>query len=77
MTGLYYHTGGRRTYTDMLGIAPEKCPHNIDRYGNCSAASIPMLLDECVREGRARTGDLVSMTSFGSGFSWTSSIARL
>ena len=62
---------------EHLGIPPEKCPHNIDRYGNCSAASIPMLLDECLRDGRAKAGDLVSMTSFGSGFSWTSSVARL
>jgi len=60
----------------QLEIPPEKCPHNIDRYGNCSAASIPMLLDEGVREGRIRSGDLVSMTSFGSGFSWTCALLR-
>ena len=36
----------------QLEIPPEKCPNNIERYGNCSAASIPMLLDEAVR-GRA------------------------
>jgi 3-oxoacyl-[acyl-carrier-protein] synthase-3 len=58
----------------QLEIPPEKCPHNIDRY---SAASIPMLLDEGVREGRIRAGDLVAMTSFGSGFSWTSALLRL
>jgi 3-oxoacyl-[acyl-carrier-protein] synthase-3 len=50
---------------------------NIDRYGNCSAASIPMLLDEGVRAGRIRAGQLIAMTSFGSGFSWTSAIVRL
>lgn len=60
----------------QLEIPPEKCPANIDRYGNCSAASIPMLLDEGVREGRIRPGDLVAMTSFGSGFSWTSAVVR-
>lgn len=60
----------------QLEIPPEKCPVNIDRYGNCSAASIPMLLDEGVREGRIRRGDLVAMTSFGSGFSWTSAVTR-
>jgi 3-oxoacyl-[acyl-carrier-protein] synthase-3 len=60
----------------QLEIPPEKCPNNIDRYGNCSAASIPMLLDEGVREGRIRRGDLVAMTTFGSGFSWTSAVAR-
>jgi 3-oxoacyl-[acyl-carrier-protein] synthase-3 len=60
----------------QLGIPADRCPVNIDRYGNCSAASIPMLLDEGVRAGRIRRGDLVAMTSFGSGFSWTSAIVR-
>jgi 3-oxoacyl-[acyl-carrier-protein] synthase III len=60
----------------QLGIPPEKCPSNIDRYGNCSAASIPMLLDEGVRAGRIQRGQLVAMTSFGSGFSWTSALVR-
>jgi len=60
----------------QLEIPPEKCPFNIDRYGNCSAASIPMLLDEGVRQGRIRRGDLVAMATFGSGFSWTAAVLR-
>jgi 3-oxoacyl-[acyl-carrier-protein] synthase-3 len=60
----------------QLQIPPEKCFNNIDKYGNCSAASIPMLLDEAVRGGRLARGQLVSMTTFGSGFSWSSAIAR-
>ncbi|NRA08985.1 MAG: 3-oxoacyl-ACP synthase, partial [Myxococcales bacterium] len=60
----------------QLGIPPEKCPSNIGQYGNCSAASIPMLLDENVRAGRICAGDLVALTSFGSGFSWTSAVLR-
>ncbi|MEM7413259.1 MAG: beta-ketoacyl-ACP synthase III [Myxococcota bacterium] len=60
----------------QLQIPPERCPANIDRYGNCSAASIPMLLDEGVRAGRIQPGQLVAMTSFGSGFSWTSALVR-
>lgn len=60
----------------QLEIPPEKCLHNIQRYGNCSAASIPILLDEAVREGRLQRGDLVAMTTFGSGFSWSSVVAR-
>jgi 3-oxoacyl-[acyl-carrier-protein] synthase-3 len=60
----------------QLQIPPEKCFNNIERYGNCSAASIPMLLDEAVRGGRLRRGQLVSMTTFGSGFSWSSAVAR-
>ncbi len=61
---------------NRLEIPSEKCPVNIDRYGNCSADSIPMLLDEGVREGRIQRGDLVAMTSFGSGFSWTCAVTR-
>jgi 3-oxoacyl-[acyl-carrier-protein] synthase-3 len=59
-----------------LEIPAEKCFNNIQQYGNCSAASIPMLLDEVVRDGRLKRGQLVSMTSFGSGFSWTSAVLR-
>ena len=60
----------------QLGIPPEKCPQNIERYGNCSAASIPMLLDELARSGDLKPGQLVAMTAFGSGFTWASAIAR-
>jgi len=60
----------------QLGIPPEKCPHNIERYGNCSAAAIPMLLDEGVRAGAIRGGDLVAMATFGSGFSWSAALLR-
>jgi len=60
----------------QLEIPPEKCSNNIDRYGNCSAASLPMLLDEAVRAGRVPPGSLVSLTSFGSGFSWASAVVR-
>jgi len=59
-----------------LGIPPEKCPSNIERYGNCSAASIPMLLDEAARSDRLRPGQLVAMTAFGSGFTWATAVAR-
>jgi 3-oxoacyl-[acyl-carrier-protein] synthase-3 len=60
----------------QLEIPPERCPSNIERYGNCSAASIPILLDEVVRDGRLRPGQLAAMTTFGSGFSWSSAILR-
>jgi 3-oxoacyl-[acyl-carrier-protein] synthase-3 len=59
-----------------LGIPAEKCPSHIERYGNCSAASIPMLLDEAVRGGRLAPGRLVAMTAFGSGFTWASAVVR-
>jgi len=60
-----------------LRIPEEKRISNIERYGNCSAASIPMLLDEAIRGGRLSPGQIFSMTTFGSGFSWTSAVARL
>jgi len=59
-----------------LEIPPGKVRNNIDRYGNCSAASIPILLAEAEREGALRRGDLVALTGFGSGFSWASAVVR-
>jgi 3-oxoacyl-[acyl-carrier-protein] synthase-3 len=60
----------------QLEIPPEKCLSNIERYGNCSAASIPILLDEAVRGGRLARGQVAALTAFGSGFSWASAVLR-
>ena len=60
----------------QLGIPAERTHHNIQVYGNCSAASIPMALDECVRAGRLEPGALVCMAGFGSGFTWGSALIR-
>ena len=59
-----------------MGIAEDKVFNNIQKYGNCSAASIPMLLAETTRNGRLTPGRLVSMTAFGSGFTWASALIR-
>jgi 3-oxoacyl-[acyl-carrier-protein] synthase-3 len=59
-----------------LEIPASKVRNNIDRYGNCSAASIPILLAEAEREGALGRGDLVALTGFGSGFSWASAVVR-
>jgi 3-oxoacyl-[acyl-carrier-protein] synthase-3 len=59
-----------------LSIPPEKCLNNIQRYGNCSAASIPMLIHEARESGLLRQGTVVSMTAFGSGFTWASAVVR-
>ncbi len=59
-----------------LEIPEEKVFNNIQKYGNCSAGSIPMLLAEATRQGRLQKGQLVSMTAFGSGFTWASALAR-
>jgi 3-oxoacyl-[acyl-carrier-protein] synthase-3 len=60
----------------QLGQPMEKSFNNIQRYGNCSAASIPMVLDEAVRLGRVKTGDLICMASFGAGFTWAGALVR-
>ena len=59
-----------------LEIPPRKVFNNIQRYGNCSAASIPMLLAEVQEQGLAERGQLICMTGFGSGFTWGSAILR-
>ena len=59
-----------------LGVPPERCYVNIDRYGNTSAASIPIALDEAVRDGCVKTGDVVLMAAFGAGLTWAASVLR-
>lgn len=53
-----------------LKIPMEKIPVNIDRYGNTSAASIPLLLDEMRRDGRLKAGDKLVLAGFGAGLTW-------
>ena len=55
---------------NTLGIPPEKLLHNIQRYGNTTAATIPLLMDEAVRSGRLVEGMKVVCVAFGSGFTW-------
>jgi 3-oxoacyl-[acyl-carrier-protein] synthase-3 len=57
-------------------IPMEKVYVNVDRYGNTSAASIPIALDECVQAGRIRDGSLVLLVAFGGGFTWASVVLR-
>ena len=59
-----------------LGLPDEKVPHNIHKYGNTTAATIPLLWDECVRDGRIRPGDLVLLVAFGAGMSWGATLLR-
>ncbi len=59
-----------------LRIPLEKVVRNIDRYGNTTAASIPIALDEIAKDGRLKRGDIVALTAFGSGFTWASAIIR-
>jgi 3-oxoacyl-[acyl-carrier-protein] synthase-3 len=59
-----------------LGLRDDQVYNNIQRYGNTTAATIPIALDECVRAGRVARGDLVVLTAFGSGFMWGSAAIR-
>jgi 3-oxoacyl-[acyl-carrier-protein] synthase-3 len=59
-----------------LGIPDGKIVHNIDRYANTTAATIPLLWDECARDGRIHPGDLVLMVAFGAGMTWGASLVR-
>jgi 3-oxoacyl-[acyl-carrier-protein] synthase-3 len=61
---------------DRLGLPVEKVLLNLDRYGNTSAASIPIALDEAVRDGRIKDGSLVMLGAFGAGLTWASAVIR-
>ncbi|MCB9647876.1 MAG: ketoacyl-ACP synthase III [Deltaproteobacteria bacterium] len=59
-----------------LGLPDEKVYNNIMHYGNTTAASIPIALDECIRSGRLQRGQLFACGAFGAGFTWGSAIIR-
>jgi 3-oxoacyl-[acyl-carrier-protein] synthase-3 len=57
-----------------LGLNDDQVYSNIHKYGNTTAASIPIALAEAVNEGKISKGDKVVFASFGSGFTWASAI---
>lgn len=59
-----------------LGLTDARVFNNIQRYGNTTAATIPIALAEAVREGRLERGDLLCLAAFGSGFTWGSALIR-
>ena len=61
---------------EKLAIPLDRMAINIDRYGNTSSASVPIALDEAVRAGRIKRGDLVVMVAFGAGLTWGSVAVR-
>jgi 3-oxoacyl-[acyl-carrier-protein] synthase-3 len=61
---------------ERLGLPIEKVMLNVDRFGNTSAASIPIALDEAIREGRIKDGSLVMLGAFGAGLTWASAVIR-
>ena len=60
----------------MINFPMEKVYLNIDRYGNTSAATIPIALDEINREGKLKAGNLILMCSFGTGVTWGGAVVR-
>lgn len=59
-----------------LGIPEEKVYNNIQRYGNTTAATLPICLTECLEQGRLQKGDLLAFVTFGAGFTWASALVR-
>ena len=63
--------------TTRLGVPKEKILVNLDRVGNTSSASIPILLDESLRSGKVKEGDTVVMCALGAGISWGGAVVRI
>lgn len=61
---------------DRLGVPSDRVVSNLSEYGNTSAASIPLALDEAVRRGDIQAGQVIAMAGFGAGLSWASAIVR-
>jgi 3-oxoacyl-[acyl-carrier-protein] synthase-3 len=59
-----------------MGLSDDKVFSNIQRYGNTTAASVPIALSEAVQEGKIKRGDLVCLAAFGSGFTWASALIK-
>ena len=59
-----------------LGVPVEKMPMNIDRFGNTSAGTLPILIDECTRDGKLQKGELNMMLALGAGIHWGCALVR-
>jgi len=73
------HQANRRiivALAERLGVPLEKVVVNLDKYGNTSAASIPVALDEARRQGRIKAGDIVLLNAFGGGFAWGAAVIK-
>jgi 3-oxoacyl-[acyl-carrier-protein] synthase-3 len=71
------HQVNRRIIDAAVGhmnFPPEKVYVNLDRFGNTSAASVPLALDEAVRAGRVKRGDKIVLVAFGGGLTWSSAV---
>jgi 3-oxoacyl-[acyl-carrier-protein] synthase-3 len=61
---------------DVLHIPRSRVFNNLDRYGNTSAGSVPLALDEAVAEGRVHPGNLIILSGFGAGLTWGTAVFR-
>ena len=61
---------------DVLRIPRSRVFNNLDRYGNSSAGSVPLALDEAVAEGRVQPGQLIILSGFGAGLAWGTALMR-
>ena len=71
------HQANRRiidAVSDRLGATKEQVFINVDKYGNTSAASVAIALDEAVAAGRVQRGDLILLVVFGAGLTWGASV---
>ena len=74
---LIAHQANRRIIEavgERLGAAPEQIFMNLHKYGNTSAASVAIALDEAVQEGRLHRGDLALLVAFGGGLTWGAAV---
>jgi 3-oxoacyl-[acyl-carrier-protein] synthase-3 len=75
----FFHQANLRiidAISKLVGIPPQKTFNNLQRYGNTTAASIPLCMSEAVEQGRLRRGHLICPVAFGSGFTWGSALIR-
>ena len=73
------HQANRRiivALAERLGVPMEKVMVNLEKYGNTSAASIPVALDEARKQGRIKAGDIVLFNAFGAGFAWGAAVVN-
>ena len=61
---------------ERLGVPMDRVMVNLDKYGNTSAASVPVALDEARRQGRIKAGDIVLLNAFGAGFAWGAAVVK-
>jgi 3-oxoacyl-[acyl-carrier-protein] synthase-3 len=64
------------TVAQRLNMPMEKVITNLSKYGNTSAGSIPLALDEAVRSGQVKEGDVIACAGFGAGLSWGACILK-